>query len=95
MEVAFIITGILAIWAFLASKSNNPYLRTLLYFETFLLAYSAGLICYFDVVQGTTTAMKMWVTALSLLTFGYLGTWAGFWIVGSAEKEGFDDDLES
>lgn len=94
MEVGFVIAAILAIWAFLASKSNNPYLRVLLYFETFLLAYSAGLVCYFDVVQGSTTAMKLWVTALSLLTFGYLGTWAGFWIVGNAEKEDLQYDQE-
>ena len=94
MDVAIILVGTVAIWAFLSSRANNPHLKNLLYFQTLLLTFAMSYTALLYTSQDIAAATSMWVNVMSIATLAYLFTWAGFWIVGRIENERWDNDQD-
>lgn len=94
MEYAYIIIGTLAIWAFLATQAKNPHLRSLLIFQVILLAYAATFAMRKAALDTDVAAVALWGTSMHWAVWGFIGTWAIFWVIAKFEKEDMDDEQE-
>jgi len=93
MEYAFIFVGCLAIWAFLSSRANNPHLKALLYFQTILFTMGMGWLSWYIEANTLLQGLELFRWLITTMTFAFLITWGGFWMVGALEKEEMDNDF--
>ena len=91
METAFLIVGSVAIWAYLASRSTIPFLKTFMMLETMLMTIAMGWLANYSIEQGDITATQIWFYIMSISFLGWIGVYGGLWITGALEKEEIDN----
>lgn len=91
METAYLIVGTIALWAYLAGKSTNPWLRQLMFIETLLMTVAMGWIAWFSVDQSDLVALNIWRYVVSLVASVWVITYGILWMTGAMEQEEIDN----
>jgi len=91
MEHAFIFVGVVAIWAFLSSRANNPNLKALLYFQTILFTMGIGWLSWYIEANTLLQGLEIFRYMIITMTFAFLFSWGGFWMAGALEEEEIDN----
>lgn len=91
MEVAYLILGTVALWAFIATRTTNPFLRQFMLLETMLMTVAMGWIGWFAVDQTELVAMELWRYVVSIGFLAWIGVYGVLWITGALEKEELDN----
>lgn len=91
METSFLIVGSVALWAYLASRTTNEWLKQYMFLTSILLTTGMAWIGWLSLDQTEIIALNVWRYTFGVLFLGWIGLYGGLWITGALEKEEIDN----
>jgi len=93
MEYGFVIGMSLFSWVYLIQFINNEHLKAYSKFVSVILIYLSAFVLEVTSTQTQGEAITLWATSLFYVTLGFIGLWAGLWLV-SKFNGGFKNDQD-